>query len=73
MSGFKNSSPVDKGRPSSSESGSGSFGRKIEFSSSFDKYKSSSSRGDMSGTAMTRRLSRNSDQSSINILSVGYI
>ncbi|KAI9304061.1 autophagy-related protein 13-domain-containing protein [Cunninghamella echinulata] len=70
MSGFKNNTSVDKTKPSSStESGSGSFGRKIEFSSSFDKYKSSPSRVDMGGTSMTRRLSRNSDQSSINILS----
>jgi hypothetical protein len=49
---------------------SGSLGRKIEFSSSFDKYKSSptsrTTLGDSpSSTSMMRRWSRTSDQSSI--------
>lgn len=64
--------------PSSSEKSrggvdSGSFGRKIEFSSSFDKYKASpSSRtaaDSPSSNSMTRRWSRTSDHSSINFKS----
>ncbi|ORX62067.1 hypothetical protein DM01DRAFT_1369979 [Hesseltinella vesiculosa] len=48
-----------------SESHSSSLSRKIEFSSSFDKYKGSPSRIE-SGTAMTRRWSRQSETSSIH-------
>ncbi|EPB89041.1 hypothetical protein HMPREF1544_04164 [Mucor circinelloides 1006PhL] len=58
----------DRSRPVDS----GSFGRKIEFSSSFDKYKSSptnrTATGDSpSSASMMRRWSRASDHSSINI------
>ncbi|KAF1803452.1 hypothetical protein FB192DRAFT_1279402 [Mucor lusitanicus] len=61
----------DRSRPVDS----GSFGRKIEFSSSFDKYKSSptnrnTATGDSpSSTSMMRRWSRASDHSSIHIKS----
>ncbi|CAO3642403.1 unnamed protein product [Mucor fragilis] len=61
----------DRSRPVDS----GSFGRKIEFSSSFDKYKSSptnrtTTAGDSpSSASMMRRWSRASDHSSINIKS----
>ncbi|ORZ12262.1 autophagy-related protein 13-domain-containing protein [Absidia repens] len=68
LSGFKGASSVDKPKSSSgAESNSGSFGLKVEFSSSFDKYKGSPSRIDSGGTSMTRRWSRNSDHSSINL------
>lgn len=59
----------DKSRPVDS----GSFGRKIEFSSSFDKYKSSptsrtaTAADSPSSASMMRRWSRASDHSSINI------
>ncbi|KAI8381591.1 autophagy-related protein 13-domain-containing protein [Radiomyces spectabilis] len=48
---------------------SGSFGRKIEFSSSFDKYRerNSPNRDDAGGTSMMRRWSRTSDRSSIHL------
>lgn len=42
--------------------------RKVEFSSSFDRYKGSPSRGDL-GTGMSRRLSRNSDHSLVELVS----
>lgn len=52
---------------------SGSFGRKIEFSSSFDKYKASptnrTAADSPSSNSMTRRWSRTSDHSSINFKS----
>lgn len=44
--------------------------RKVEFSSSFDRYKGSPSRGDIS-TGMSRRLSRNSDHSLVELYSSG--
>ncbi|KAI8093847.1 autophagy-related protein 13-domain-containing protein [Halteromyces radiatus] len=69
LTGFKTSSSSEKAKSSGVESSSGSFGRKIEFSSSFDKYRSSPSRLDSGGTSMTRRWSRNSDHSSINLFS----
>ncbi|KAI8337706.1 autophagy-related protein 13-domain-containing protein [Chlamydoabsidia padenii] len=70
MSGFKNTPSPEKPKSTGgAESSSSSFGRKIEFSSSFDKYKGSPSRIDTGGTSMTRRWSRNSDHSSINIQS----
>jgi hypothetical protein len=69
VSGLKSGSSVDKPKSSGGgESSSGSFGRKVEFSSSFDKYKGSPSRIDSGGTSMTRRWSRNSDHSSINMV-----
>lgn len=42
---------------------SGSFGRKIEFSSSFDKYKSSPTSRNVDASGMMRRSSRASDHS----------
>ncbi|KAF7732269.1 autophagy protein 13 [Apophysomyces ossiformis] len=62
-------SPSEKAKSTGPDSGS--FGRKIEFSSSFDKYKDrpSPSRMDSGGTSMTRRWSRTSDHSSIHFFS----
>jgi hypothetical protein len=50
------------------EDGISSSARKVEFSSSFDRYKGSPSRGDI-GTGMSRRLSRNSDHSLVDFVS----
>lgn len=66
----------DRSRPVAGTSGnnqeSGSYGKKIEFSSSFDKYKSSptnrtTTSDSPSSISMMRRWSRASDHSSINI------
>ncbi|CEP10443.1 hypothetical protein [Parasitella parasitica] len=62
---FSSTVSSDKSRPVDS----GSFGKKIEFSSSFDKYKSSPTNrtaDSPSSTSMMRRWSRASDHSSIN-------
>ncbi|KAI8645677.1 autophagy-related protein 13-domain-containing protein [Parasitella parasitica] len=67
---FSSTVSSEKSRPVDS----GSFGKKIEFSSSFDKYKSSPTNRTASATAdspsstgMMRRWSRASDHSSINV------
>ncbi|KAI9289658.1 autophagy-related protein 13-domain-containing protein [Umbelopsis sp. AD052] len=67
--------PSGSSRPFSYQSTSGDDGisssaRKVEFSSSFDRYKGSPSRGDI-GTGMSRRLSRNSDHSLVDFYSSG--
>lgn len=53
---------------STGDEGASSSSRKVEFSSSFDRYKGSPNRGDI-GTGMSRRLSRNSDHSLVDIVS----
>ena len=65
--------PSGSSRPYSYQSTAGEDGisssaRKVEFSSSFDRYKGSPSRGDI-GTGMSRRLSRNSDHSLVDFVS----
>ncbi|KAH8548020.1 autophagy-related protein 13-domain-containing protein [Umbelopsis sp. PMI_123] len=60
-----NNSGSNKGfsyQSAAGEDGASSGSRKVEFSSSFDRYKGSPSRGDIA-TGMSRRLSRNSDHS----------
>jgi hypothetical protein len=74
QSKYFNSASANAGsRPFNYASGTGeestsSQSRKVEFSSSFDRYKGSPSRGDIS-TGMSRRLSRNSDHSLVELVS----